>query len=196
MRATLLSVIGLLAAGAAHAAPACYPPNAVNTLIKTQPDSYIDWLAASDATFTVTWYCSSGGKWVSAGFYGHKSDLVTDWASQMGRLLTGTKGDRDAEWNQFVTAVPDTSPLHDVFVAQLAATLPTPPIPATMTAYYIVQQKNTPVMLAVGTIPSATPVDTDKQVTVGGKRFCVVPNDALTPFGSVKPQLLYAPCLG
>ena len=79
----------------------------------------------------------------------------------------------------------------------LPATKPNQPgslTATTLTAYYIIQQKDTPVMLAVGTVPAGTACDPNKAMLVGGDTFSVVPSTALVPYGSVKPVLVYAKC--
>jgi hypothetical protein len=57
-----------------------------------------------------------------------------------------------------------------------------------------VQQRDTPVMLAVGTVPAAVACDTAKTLTVGGVTYFAVPSASLTPFGNVRPILLWAKC--
>lgn len=75
----------------------------------------------------------------------------------------------------------------------ITAPVPNPPGGLTVTvttAYTVVKQRDRFVMLPVGTVPADTVCDTSQ--TVNG--YYVVPRDAVTWSGSVRPEVVVASC--
>lgn len=79
------------------------------------------------------------------------------------------------------------------------APIPNPPGNLTITsavAYYMVQQKDTPVMLAVGTVPPNAGLNTSITMLVGGATYCAATDSkVLQPFNpKTTPGLIWAKC--
>lgn len=76
---------------------------------------------------------------------------------------------------------------------QIAPVMPNPPSGLTVaaqTVYTVVKREDRFVMLPVGTAPAGTPCITDQQVN----GYYVVPRSVVTWSGSVRPDVVVAPC--
>lgn len=186
----LITLCGLLACAQAFAqtpAPTCYPPNAMNVTLTTQPAAFTDWLMAANPSWVLTWFCPSAASpsgFLGNSLVGYRSELLPNWSA----LTASGKASLDALWNANVASDPELAPLA---TAQLTATWPAPPKTTGTIVYYVIQQADAYVAVPVGTAPLGTACNASQSVD----GMLGVPAAAVTWYGSVKPVAVVAPCM-
>jgi hypothetical protein len=178
-----------LLAGAAHAAPACFPGEAT-------ADSTLPTIIADSTGCAAVWFCDEGkGEWMRKWIAGTGAECDYGYAKAIAQLAL-THDMKVALWDSTFTVPADTSSLPESKLAQSVPTPSKPPASGLTVKEAKVYKLTTPINTAlkfslVGTTKLGTPCDTSLKV---GSLYRIDRTLIAVPKGVVMPAVVFAKC--